>query len=80
MARFDSLNTPGGHLAILLFLTLLMGGSGVWMMIRFGPTVPSVALIIGSFQNAFGALLLMLRGGDNAPPPPPPPITQIQVH
>jgi len=70
MSKLDSLNTPGGHLAILLFLTLAFGVSGVWLMLKFGPTAPAVALLVGSFSNFSGAVLIMLRSGPNVPPAP----------
>jgi hypothetical protein len=58
----DSLATTGGNILILvLFAFILLVGS-VYVMIKFGPSIPTVAFVTGSYGQFQGALLMALVG------------------
>ena len=68
----NSLATNGGNLFLLMFLSVVMIGAGVALMVKYGPTAPAVMLIVTSGNNAFVALIAILKGDVNREPAVPP--------
>lgn len=58
----DSLATKGGNILILVAASSMLLGVSIFVMMKFGPTIPAVVLVSGSYGNFQGALLGALIG------------------
>ena len=67
----DGLATKGGNILLLASAMTALLAVGLVMMVKFGPTAPSVVLIVGAFNGFQGALLLALVGKDRNGGAPP---------
>lgn len=71
----DSLAMKGGNILLLVLLSSGFLITAIFLMLKFGPTVPAVTLIVGAFNSFSGALLMALVGKDkNGGTPPTPPV------
>lgn len=73
-AFLNSLATAGGNLFVLAFFAVVTMSGSVVILLKFGPSNPVVATIVGTLSAStfVGALVGILRGNSATDHPAPP--------